>query len=70
MLALYTLLFLNGAIMSWLLANSILSRYLAVQQGGVFLGFIGAVMICLAAVLVISILQRNKDAISDLKDLQ
>jgi hypothetical protein len=45
MLAVYTLLSLDVSVMSWLLANSLQSRYFKVQQGGLFLGFMGVISI-------------------------
>jgi hypothetical protein len=69
-LIVHTLLFLDVFIMSWLLASNLPSRYFQVQQGEVLWGFMGVVDICLAVVLVISILQPNKEVISGVKNLQ
>jgi hypothetical protein len=58
-LAVYTHLALDVLVISSYLANGIQSEYLTIQQGSLFMGLVGVVYICLAAVLLIS----SKDVI-------
>jgi hypothetical protein len=58
-LAAYTHLALDVVVISYNLAHGIHSDYLTIEQGSLFMGLVGAVYICLAAVLVIS----SKDVI-------
>jgi hypothetical protein len=62
-LAVYTYLALDVVVISYNLAHSIQLEYLTIQQGGMFMGLVGAVYICLAAVLVIS----SKDVIPGIR---
>jgi hypothetical protein len=59
-LAIYTHLAFDVFVISYNLGYGKQSEYLTVQQGGLFLGLVGVVYICLAGVLVISSLQQNK----------